>query len=63
MPRHARAQCTLGKMSRKQLPSQRHMHRAPNRHLHYCIRTTAGIHPAADCSGLGVMYRFSNKNS
>ena len=31
-----RAQCTLGKMSRSQLPSQRHMHSALNRH-----RTTA----------------------
>ena len=63
MPGHTRAQCTLGKMSKSQLPSQRHMHSAQNKHLHYCIRTTAGIHPAAGCSGLGVMYRFSNKNS
>ena len=61
MPGHTRAQCTLGKMSRSQLPSQRYMHSAG--HPHYCLRTTAGIHAAAGCSGLGVMYRFSNKNS
>ena len=36
MPGHTRAQCTLGKMSRSPLPSQRHMHSAPNRHPHYC---------------------------
>ena len=63
MPGHTRAQCTLGKMSWSQLPSQRHMHSALNRHPHYCIRTIAGIHAAVGCSGLGVMYRFSNKNS
>ena len=63
MPGHIQAQCTLGKMSRSQLPSQHHMHSAQNRHPYYCIRTTTGIHAAAGCSGLGVMYRFSNKNS
>ena len=58
MPGHTRAQYTLGKMSRSQLPSRRHMHSALNRHPHYCIRTTAGNHAAAGCSGLGVMYRW-----
>ena len=63
MPGHTLAQCTLGKMSKSQLPSPCHMHSALNRHPHYCIRTTTCIHAAAGCSGLGVMYRFSNKNS
>ena len=61
MPGHTRAPCTLGKMSSSQLPSQHHMHSAPNKHPHYC--TSAGIHATAGCSGLGVMYRFSNKKS
>ena len=63
MPGHTRAQCTLGNMSGSQLPSQRHMHGASNKHPHYCIRTTAGIHAAAGCSVLGVTYKFSDKNS
>ena len=61
MPGHTWAQCTLGKMSRSQLPSQRHMHSAQSRHPYYCIRTTAGIHAAAGCSGLGVMYRSTSR--
>ena len=52
----------IEKMSKSQLPSQRHMHNALNKHPHYYIRTTAGIRAAASCSGLGVMHRFSNKN-
>ena len=53
----------IEKMSKSQLPSQRHMHSALNKHLRYYIRTTAGIRAAASCSGLGVMHRFSNENS
>ena len=62
MPGHTRAQCILGKMSTSQLPSERHIHSAANRRPYYCICTTAGIHNAVGCSGLGVMCRF-NKNS